>query len=718
MGGRHNSNRPVITPSYTGLQLQTSSNAIPIAIVWGTNRIAPNIIWNDDFAALPQYSANPRSGKGGGGGTTYSVSGYNYQTAIVLALCEGPIDDIGTAWQGQSTYNLEDLQLSMFTGSSFQSAWGYLSSRHIDKALTYPGLAYLASSNFSLGSSASLGLNWVEVQGRLSGSTALNEFDADPALIIEDLLINAQYGVGFPAASIHAATLFGEAEGSSYQTYCAAAGLALSPALVNQESANAVLNRWLQLTNATAIWSGGFLKILSFGDEPISGNGTSFIPNLEPVYDLTDDDFIYSEGEEPLVISRQDPYVAYNMQSLEYSDRSNDYAATPVTVFDQNAIDSFGLRIASSVSAHDICEYDVAMRAAQLILQRGLYVRSQFSFKLSWEYCLLEPMDIVTVSDKALGLDHAPVRILEIAEDDDGLLSVTAEECPEGVGTAFTYGMQESSGQNIERNVPANPVNPPLIFEPPTAITVSGKAEVWIGASGGDGVTHDAFWGGAFLWVSLDGARYSSIGLLSKPLRHGVLGEALEAASLPQSDHHPFLINDTSSHLRVDLGQSGGSLIEGSDQSVSNGEPLAIVDAELLAFKDVSLISAGEYSLSSLARGLYGSPQSHHSTGASFARLDEAVFKYVLPDGYVGSTLYLKFQSFNVFGAGVQDLADCEAYTYKILGSGRFGGVSQALAFGSSVDCGLASEPALQTDDFGSAGDVYAAFIDLGLASS
>jgi len=718
MGGRHNSSRPVVTPSYTGLQLQTSTNAIPIAIVWGTNRIAPNIIWNDDFGALPQYSANPRSGKGGGGGTTYSVSGYNYQTAIVLALCEGPIEDIGLAWQGQSTYSLEDLQLSMFTGANFQPAWGYLSSRHSDKTLTYPGLAYLASPNFSLGSSASLGLNWVEVQGRLSGSTALNAFDADPALIIEDLLINAQYGVGFPAGAIHAASLFGEAEGNSYQTYCLAAGLALSPALVNQESANTILNRWLQLTNSTAIWSGGFLKILSFGDEIISGNGASFIPNIVPVYHLTDDDFVYSEGEDSLIISRQDPYAAYNMQSLEYSDRSNDYAATPVTVFDQNAVDSFGLRISSSVSAHDICERDVAMRSAQLILQRGLYIRSQFSFKLSWEYCLLEPMDIVTVSDKTLGLDRTPVRILEIAEDDDGLLSITAEECPEGVGTAFTYETQESSSRNIDRNVPASPVNPPLVFEPPTVITASGKAEVWIGASGGDGDIYDPNWGGAFLWVSNDGISYSAIGLLSKPLRHGILTEALTAAGPLQSIHRPFSINDTSSLLRVDLRRSGASLIGGNDQSVSNGEPLAIIDSELLAFRDVALISAGQYSLSSLARGLYGSPQANHSEGASFARLDEAVFKYVLPDGYVGSTLYLKLQSFNVFGSGVQDLADCEAYTYKILGSGRFGGVSQALAFGTSVDCGLAGEPALQMDDFGTASDVYAAFIDLGLASS
>jgi len=718
MGGRHHSNATVVTPSYTGLQLQTSTNAIPIAIIWGTNRIAPNIIWNADFAAIPQYTANPSSGKGGGGGTTYSVSGYNYQTAIILALCEGPIADIGTTWQGQSTYSLEDLQLSQFSGSDAQASWGYLTSRHSDQSLSYPGLAYLASSNFSLGSSATLGLNWVEVLGRYSGSTDLNGFDADPSLIIEDFLINAQYGIGFPAASIHAGSLFGETGGSSYQTYCAAAGLALSPALINQESANTVLARWLQLTNSTAIWSGGFLKFISYGDDTISNGVVTFVPDLDPIYHLTDDDFVHSDGEDPLVVSRQDPYAAYNMQSLEYLDRENAYAATPITVFDQNAIDCFGLRMASSVSAHEICHRDIAMRSAQLILQRGLYVRNSFAFKLSWEYCLLEPMDIVTVTDAALGFDRAPVRILEIMEQDDGLLSVTAEECPDRVGTAYAYPSQGNISQSIDRNLPASAVNTPLIFEPPIAITSTGQAEIWIGASGGDGTAADPYWGGAIIWVSLDGLSYSSIGLLSKPLRQGILTEALAAGSSPQSNHLPYIINDTSNVLKVDLRQSGASLVSGSDQSVSNGEPLAIVDRELLAFKDIVLTSTGQYSLSQLARGLYGSPQSSHSMGSPFARLDEAIFKYSLPDGYVGSTLHVKLQSFNIFGGGIQDLAECAAYSYEILGSGRFGGVSRALAFGTDVDCGSANGPSSQTDDFGNASDAYPAFIDLGSASS
>ncbi len=67
-------------------------------------------------------------------------------------------------------------------------------------------------------------------------------------------------------------------------------------------------------------------------------------------------------------------------------------------------------------------------------------------------------------------------------------------------------------------------------------------------------------------------------------------------------------------------------------------------------------------------RGLYGTAAAAHSTGAPFARLDDAVFEYDLPAQYVGQTLYIKLQSFNVFGGGVQELSSCAAYTYTPTG--------------------------------------------------
>ena len=69
--------------------------------------------------------------------------------------------------------------------------------------------------------------------------------DADPSLIVSDFLTNAQYGVGFPQASISGPSLFGSGGDASYQTYCRTVGLSLSPALTDQEQASSILKRWL-----------------------------------------------------------------------------------------------------------------------------------------------------------------------------------------------------------------------------------------------------------------------------------------------------------------------------------------------------------------------------------------------------------------------------------------------------------------------------------------
>ncbi len=177
------------------------------------------------------------------------------------------------------------------------------------------------------------------------------------------------------------------------------------------------------------------------------------------------------------------PYAAYNWQSLEILERSNSYAATPINAFDQNAIDLYGLRIAPTVTAHEICDSAIGQASAQLILQRGLYIRNTYMFKLSWEYCLLEPMDLVTLTDAGLGLNNTAVRIIEIEEDKDGFLTVTAEEFPGGTATAVAYPVQTSSGNSTNRNVVPTSVNVPMIFEPPAALT-AGAAQVWMAVSG------------------------------------------------------------------------------------------------------------------------------------------------------------------------------------------------------------------------------------------
>ena len=141
---------------------------------------------------------------------------------------------------------------------------------------------------------------------------------------------------------------------------------------------------------------------------PTSIGNVTFNPNVTPIYNLTDDDYIHEDGKDPLEVVRSDPYATFNWQRLQINSRSYgvNYSAVPIDVWDQNAIERYGLRRASDITASEICDQRVGQVSAQLILQRGLHIRNTYAFKLSFEYCLLEPMDLVTVTDFALGPDE------------------------------------------------------------------------------------------------------------------------------------------------------------------------------------------------------------------------------------------------------------------------------------------------------------------------
>src|SRR5208282_3615457 len=192
------------TPDYTGLQIQTAVNTLPIPIVWGESKLATNVIWYNNF------QVNPGGGKGGGKGGLFGggSTATTYSAAVMMALGEGTIAGINQVWKNQSVYSLSELGLSLFTGTTPQSEWSYIASAYPSQALAYQGTAYVCSSDYSLGDSATLDNHNFEVQGFFYG-TGINGLDADPAQVISDFLTNAQYGVGFPEASINATTLFG-----------------------------------------------------------------------------------------------------------------------------------------------------------------------------------------------------------------------------------------------------------------------------------------------------------------------------------------------------------------------------------------------------------------------------------------------------------------------------------------------------------------------------
>ena len=448
------------------LQVQQSSQGLTLPVIYGRTRVAGNLVWYGDFVTIEHKTTTRQGGKGGGGVTQEDIK-YTYEAAVMLALCEGEIQGVGRIWREKEKFDsLAQLRLTLMRGGDEQPLWTHLQqAKHQDQALNYSGTAYLCSPNYELTKSAQIYQHNFEVIGKLGYSG--NIPDANPREIVLDLLTNQRYGCGFPSQNI--------GDTDRYSNYCRAVGIFLSPAYTEQGEAQRNISELLEQTNSAAVFSQGRLKIIPYGDGSYSGNGAVYVADNKAVYDLTDDDFIVSGAQDPVKVERKTNADAFNQIQVEYLDRNNDYNVAIAEVKDQANIEQYGLRPKDAIKMHGICDAKVAQKVAQQLLQRALYVRNEYEFKLGWKYCLLEPMDIVTLTDAGLGLNKTPVRITEIEEDEEGVLSIKAEDYPVGVYTVSEYPTQPSLGYSADYNVSPGNAHVPVIFEAPFSTTRPDK---------------------------------------------------------------------------------------------------------------------------------------------------------------------------------------------------------------------------------------------------
>jgi len=485
--------------------------------------------------------------------------------------------------------------------------------------------------------------------------------DTDPATVIDDLLTNAHYGVGFPSARMGNLTV--------YQAYCLASGLVISPCYDKQQQASSMLDDIATVTNSAFVWSSGVLTLVPYGDQAITANGYTYTPPSSPLYDLTDDDFLPNTNttassaavmnQDPVLLTRTRPSDAYNSITLEFLDRGNNYSPAIVQAKNQASIDLYGLRQDASRSYHMLCNGNAARISVQLQMQRQ-EVRNIYQFTLDQRYVLLDPMDIVTLTDSYLGLNKQWVRIREITENDDGSLSFVAEEYLQGTGTAPLYTFQQAQGFNADYNADPGDTNTPVVFEP-TAELAEALA-VWVAASGG------SMWGGCQVYISTDNESYQQVGKITGGTRQGYVDAALPAVTLNTSG----LTIDQTNTASVDVSLSGGQLLSASQADAQNLATLCYAGSgnnyELFSYQTAQLVSGSEYALSYLVRGAYDSPILSHQPNEQFARIDSSVFEYTYTQDKIGTLLYIKLPAFNIYGGGQQSLGEVEPFTFALQG--------------------------------------------------
>lgn len=232
---------------------------------------------------------------------------------------------------------------------------------------------------------------------------------------------------------------------------------------------------------------------------------------------------------------------------------------------------------------------------------------------------------------------------------------------PSGVGTAYLYNTQTTAGLGYTQFVDAVPpsVNTPIFYEPGPVMS-GDQLMLWIVVS-----APPPTFGGAQVWSSLDNSTYGQIGIVGSGATQGVLTATFPAGSDP----------DTTDTLSVNVSESTAQTINpGSNLDADLGITLAYVNGstpEMIGYSAATLTSPANYNLGTyIRRGMFGTANASHASGANFALLNGGVFRYVYTSNLVGRTLYFKFPSFNTLGGQLQALSSVPFYTYTLTGVG------------------------------------------------
>lgn len=603
----------------------------PVPLLYGTCKVAPNLICYQDFTTR-EKRVTQKSGK-----SKSTTITYLYYVYVELALGEGIIDGVSKVWVGDTAYSTlyalnansgnEGSGLSLSRGND-NAPTAYMSTNHADIATGYTNLAYLYGKIFLGEDNAAIPSYSFEVRGALLDSG--DGVDANPAYVIRDIL-----------RSIGLGECVDEASFNNYADYCNATDLLISSfndAFFSQKKAQEVIAELLEITNTYMFWSVDRFKFVPRDDVQ---RGT-WKPNAEIIYDIDADELISQNGA-PVVFRRKDSAEIYNYVTINFLNRANDYEEESVSFQDVASIKAYGVR-SVSYDAKWLHTKERALKYARMKTRLAQTECNQYTLKLPWKYCRLEPGDLIRITDEAIGIKGQVAMVSEVTEANDGLITVTALQRAPGDYSEAKYKV-DNKYQYQDFNIdPGDTARPLFIIPPSDLVASSSGCELWIALHG-----RNKDWGGCDVYVSTKDGDYSYNGT------HGVSSVYGQLAS-------DLSYNGDSVDIHLDNPRAV-ELLTGSTQDAADGNTLVWINGECMSYSLATLTGPNLYTLSGLVRAQYGTKLGNHYADDDVAILDGNIYALTLPKAYIGKKLYFKLPAFNAFKANSQDLSDLDCYT-------------------------------------------------------
>lgn len=361
------------------------------------------------------------------------------------------ISGFGTGNGGVGTYTVSISQtaastamVSGFSGTSFDNS-GY---QHT--AMIAPGVAPSADISVSTGTMAELPAIALELQGVMFG---VSTKDVNPADICTELVTHTRRGLGLSSSVLDASV--GGSGAASMRTYCDAKGIRLTYLLDTQRPVQEIFADLFNAANCDYFTEQGVIKAVPRDDQnipsPVYGSVAYVAPN-SAAYDLGPTDFITSNGEPPVKITRAKPDDCFNNFPVEYIDRSSGYVTARVENPILTDVRKRGIKwSASPVSFPFIFDNGtIPVFLSRTLAQQSLANRNTYTFVLSWKYIGVGPATILTLTEPLRGLVKRPVRVMRRSQGADKRWTIIARDYAAGVAANSPYTPQVNDGYRAQ----------------------------------------------------------------------------------------------------------------------------------------------------------------------------------------------------------------------------------------------------------------------------
>jgi len=143
-------------PRLGNLQVQASTEGMPIPEIAGRMRLSGQVIWATNFREVVTTETSTvggggKGGGGGGGGTTVQSTTYTYYANFAIGLCEGVIDRVGRVWADGKQLDMSGVTMRVYRGTADQEPDPLIEGiEGADSVPAYRGTAYVVFDNLQI----------------------------------------------------------------------------------------------------------------------------------------------------------------------------------------------------------------------------------------------------------------------------------------------------------------------------------------------------------------------------------------------------------------------------------------------------------------------------------------------------------------------------------------------------------------------------------------